>query len=167
MLLNMNFHYDIEHQFAQIFVQCFSFLDVNEKGIFFTKYVSSFYSKYAPLIIVWVSSKDRIITYVDIWLVCGLANHQVKVSERGGVGGRSGRGGVGGYKSIIFARVLDSLWSHNIFVTSHSKYGFFNAFFFSCVAVEILEDNSALRERLDGVSLPIVENYIVKSGSYG
>lgn len=74
----MNFHYDIEHQFAQIFVQCFSFLDVNEKGIFFTKYVSSFYSKYAPLIIVWVSSKDRIITYVDIWLVCGLANHQVK-----------------------------------------------------------------------------------------
>nr|XP_058945915.1 dipeptidyl peptidase 4-like [Pocillopora verrucosa] len=32
--------------------------------------------------------------------------------------------------------------------------------------VEILEDNSALRERLDGVSLPIVENYIVKSGSY-
>lgn len=35
MLLNMNFHYDIEHQFAQIFVQCFSFLDVNEKGIFF------------------------------------------------------------------------------------------------------------------------------------
>lgn len=40
-------------------------------------------------------------------------------------------------------------------------------FFFSCVAVEILEDNSALRERLDGVSLPIVENYIVKSGSYG
>lgn len=40
-------------------------------------------------------------------------------------------------------------------------------FFFSCVAVEILEDNSALRKRLDGVSLPIVENYIVKSGSYG
>ena len=69
ILLNMNFHYGIEHQFAQIFVQCFSFLDVNEKGIFFTKYVSSFYFKYAPLIIVWVSSKDRIITYVDIWLV--------------------------------------------------------------------------------------------------
>ena len=123
MLLNMNFHYDIEHQFAQIFVQCFSFLDVNEKGIFFTKYVSSFYFKYAPLIIVWVSSKDRIITYVDIWLVYGLANHQVKGIREGGVGG---------YKSIIFARILDSLWSHNIFVTSHSKYGFFNAFFFMC-----------------------------------
>ena len=37
ILLNMNFHYGIEHQFAQIFVQCFSFLDVNEKGIFFYK----------------------------------------------------------------------------------------------------------------------------------
>ena len=48
------------------------------REFFFTKYVSSFYFKYAPLIIVWVSSKDRIITYVDIWLVCGLANHRVK-----------------------------------------------------------------------------------------
>lgn len=94
-----------------------------EGNFFFTKYVSSFYFKYAPLIIVWVSSKDRIITYVDIWLVCGLANHQVKGIREGGVGG---------YKSIIFARILDSLWSHNIFVTSHSKYGFFNAFFFMC-----------------------------------
>lgn len=76
------------------------------------------------------------------------------------------RGGVGGYKSIIFARIW-IVFDHIIYLSPAILNMDSSMLFFSCVAVEILEDNSALRERLDGVSLPIVENYIVKSGSYG
>ena len=36
-----------------------------------------------------------------------------------------------------------------------------------CPPVVTIQDNSALRERLEGVVLPQIVNYMVKSGSYG
>ena len=67
---------------------------------------------------------------------------------------------------------IKQMWS--IYVATHvtltvSRYLFYFCWFplLVCQPVVILEDNSALRHRLDGVHLPKVKTYTVPSDGYG